>query len=316
MSKPAREVWMKDTNTMEDLQQNMVRFLNGELDQSPWHLSPIMPETVPIMKDVRALNELGFVTIEGQPGTFKFPVRHYETNEILVDEYTGYKYLEYQHGYSVGFLDSRKFDISGLLKELDNTPHIAAFIYKFNDGTIHIKNKPDNNDIEEMDYDMDNRTTDVVNNKYYLTLWYLSKDGKQDEFDEEDSITIFDIDQFKERAISDLQFINKDLKKDIIDNAYFVTFINNKTGTIENLTEGLGLEKDLYPMLEKSKYKSKSKTSTTEASSSIMGHVKRLLGGKRKTTTKRRNRNRTRKNIKRQSHKKRRKTKRRTHTKR
>jgi hypothetical protein len=51
-----------------DLCQANIRFLNGELDTSPYHLGPINSETYPILDDIIELNKRGLLTTNSQPG--------------------------------------------------------------------------------------------------------------------------------------------------------------------------------------------------------------------------------------------------------
>ncbi len=50
------------------LQDLMISFLNGKLPNNPWHATEVDPETVPLLKRLIDLNDLGCVSVEGQPG--------------------------------------------------------------------------------------------------------------------------------------------------------------------------------------------------------------------------------------------------------
>jgi hypothetical protein len=59
--------WMR-IQEFADLQEVMVRFIDGELTTTPWHGGPLDPESTPLVDALRAINTLGFVTENSQPG--------------------------------------------------------------------------------------------------------------------------------------------------------------------------------------------------------------------------------------------------------
>jgi hypothetical protein len=54
--------------SFEELQGLMLQFLQGELPYNPWFYDKIDKETVPLLKNLRKVNELGLVSLQGQPG--------------------------------------------------------------------------------------------------------------------------------------------------------------------------------------------------------------------------------------------------------
>lgn len=54
--------------SINDMAQHTIRFLRGEIPQSPNHLGPIADETKPYVDALVKINELGFVTTDSQPG--------------------------------------------------------------------------------------------------------------------------------------------------------------------------------------------------------------------------------------------------------
>ena len=63
------QIW-KEIKNFQELQECMVKFLEGKYKSNPWHLNPVDPETVPILQKLRKINKAGFVTINGQPGDY------------------------------------------------------------------------------------------------------------------------------------------------------------------------------------------------------------------------------------------------------
>lgn len=53
--------------TFADLVDLNVRFLRGELTETPYHLGPVDDETIPLLSRLVRVNQLGFVSIAGQP---------------------------------------------------------------------------------------------------------------------------------------------------------------------------------------------------------------------------------------------------------
>lgn len=58
----------ENISDFSQLQGLMILFLNGKLTYNPWHATEVDPETVPLLEDLIKLNDLGCVSIEGQPG--------------------------------------------------------------------------------------------------------------------------------------------------------------------------------------------------------------------------------------------------------
>jgi hypothetical protein len=53
--------------TYRELQDVNIQFLRGEIQKTPYHGGPVDSETIPLLSDLIRLNELGFVTVGGQP---------------------------------------------------------------------------------------------------------------------------------------------------------------------------------------------------------------------------------------------------------
>lgn len=108
-----KEIWDSVRN-FDQLKKAMVMFLKSLCTRNPWHLDTVDPETVPMLETLVKINQNGFVTIEGQPGTIK----------VASD------YQELQRGYISGIIlnkNVRKF-VGKLLK----TKQVVVYVEKLN----------------------------------------------------------------------------------------------------------------------------------------------------------------------------------------
>lgn len=62
-----RVAWSK-ANTVNELRALTISFLHGEIEATPVHLGPLAAETTPIIGKLAAMNELGILTMDSQPG--------------------------------------------------------------------------------------------------------------------------------------------------------------------------------------------------------------------------------------------------------
>jgi hypothetical protein len=53
--------------TFQQLCDSNVAFLNGEYDETFYHNGPVDDETIPLLDDLKRINKLGFISMEGQP---------------------------------------------------------------------------------------------------------------------------------------------------------------------------------------------------------------------------------------------------------
>lgn len=67
MNRADRKLWAS-ARTLDDLCELTAMWLEGELEQTPGHLSPPMPETAEITAELIAANRAGFLTAGSQPG--------------------------------------------------------------------------------------------------------------------------------------------------------------------------------------------------------------------------------------------------------
>ena len=86
-------IW-KEIKNFQELQDSMVKFLQGKYKSNPWHLDPVDLETIPILQKLRDINKAGFVTIDGQPG---YNSKYTDGTE------------SYQRGFIQGFIEKKNF---------------------------------------------------------------------------------------------------------------------------------------------------------------------------------------------------------------
>jgi hypothetical protein len=65
MRRADRAAW-RSARTMADLGELVTRWLNGQLQQTPGHLGPPDPETIPLIPALTLANRAGFVTDNSQ----------------------------------------------------------------------------------------------------------------------------------------------------------------------------------------------------------------------------------------------------------
>ncbi len=74
----------EQSKTFSDLCQANIRFLNGELDRSPWNYGPICTETYPILNELIEMNQRGLLTTDSQPGC---QIKNYLGRDYLQNAY-------------------------------------------------------------------------------------------------------------------------------------------------------------------------------------------------------------------------------------
>lgn len=55
-------------STVQDLQQMTIAFLNGDMQATSYHFAPLLKESAPLVDQLIAINEAGFITTGSQPG--------------------------------------------------------------------------------------------------------------------------------------------------------------------------------------------------------------------------------------------------------
>ena len=65
MNRSDREAW-KSARTMDDLGELVIRWLNGELTETPDHMGPPEAETIPLIPALTMINRGGFITVMSQ----------------------------------------------------------------------------------------------------------------------------------------------------------------------------------------------------------------------------------------------------------
>jgi hypothetical protein len=93
----------------QDLIDANFAFLSGKLDSTPYHGGPVGTETVPLLGNLRKINQSGFVTIEGQPALCEY-------NELAMNGRK--RYDQEQKSHLGGFLPIQQaVDFVGFMKK-------------------------------------------------------------------------------------------------------------------------------------------------------------------------------------------------------
>jgi hypothetical protein len=67
MNRRDRNAW-KAAPTLDDLAELVVRYLNGDIKQTPSYMGPVEAETLPIIAELTLINRGGFITENSQYG--------------------------------------------------------------------------------------------------------------------------------------------------------------------------------------------------------------------------------------------------------
>lgn len=65
------DIWFS-VNEYKDLVNLNVKFIKGELSQTPYHLGPLDSETLPLVEKLIKMHARGILTLEGQPGICEY----------------------------------------------------------------------------------------------------------------------------------------------------------------------------------------------------------------------------------------------------
>jgi len=210
----------------------MIRYLKGEHPENIWSGAPIDAETVPLLEPLIRINELGIISLEGQPGTFLFPKTHYKTRET---------YAEYQHGYLVGLMHSSKLPY--LQRMVIADPDVCLVSYVFSSGMVSILNAPTEQTDTPFGKGIFVKTTEYGKD-YVLTGQLYTDPSNTSRIRKITSTTSHSMTDISELALADsIEHIrNKTLYNELYTEWAHITLIHNKVGTFENPTNGLGLE--------------------------------------------------------------------------
>jgi hypothetical protein len=66
MNRRDRARW-RNAQTLDDLGELVIAWLNGEMKQTPGHLGPVWDETLPLIPALTAANRAGFITDNSSP---------------------------------------------------------------------------------------------------------------------------------------------------------------------------------------------------------------------------------------------------------
>jgi hypothetical protein len=227
-------------STLDELKTHAIDFLKGKYSTSPWHLGAVNRETVPLLGDLIKLNSLGYISTQGQPAEYTYPVRHYKTGKTYRNE-LGNKVANVQYGYIDGILDARKYPLNKLIYEMANELTVCAAIYVYSTNMSYVINLPTNSDTSDGIYTLTKTISDKTGNVEIETRLYLN-----------------DLYGIAEEITS--QIFNSDLHKEIIENCMAITFVHNIEPTKEKPDIGSGLEKKLIRILESIRPSAKNNT--------------------------------------------------------
>lgn len=223
-------------SSLSELKRHMARYLNGKYTASPWQFGPVDEETIPLLGNLIQLNQMGFITTQGQPTEYIYPVRHYKTKEIIKEN--GGALAEIKHGYIDGILDARKYSIPKLIENIQKDPSVCALLYNATENKNKVYNLPDNpciirhNSISvESVYGVTRYLNDTTGDvKYYTGIQYNDVKGNA-------------------KFITD-NIENRGLRNEIINNCYFIIFIDNREPTHFNPRPEVTLEQKVIDILK------------------------------------------------------------------
>jgi hypothetical protein len=230
----------KSVSSLRELKHHIVQFLNGKHKTSPWYHAPVNSETVPLLGNLIQLNNMGFITTQGQPTDYIYPVKHHKTGNIIIQD--GGQLAEIKHGYMDGILDGRQYSISKLIKHIQNDRDTCALIYKFINDKNEINNK---NEIYNLPGVPDVLICTKRGQPAYAVTRYVN--------DVTEEVEYYTKIQFKNLKGSSEEVIysikNKSLRNEIIDNCYYIIFIDNREPTESNPRPPVTLEEKIINML-------------------------------------------------------------------
>jgi hypothetical protein len=177
---------------------------------------------------------MGFITTQGQPTDYIYPVKHAKTGNIIIED--AGRLAEIKHGYMDGILDRRQYSISKLIKNIQNDKDVCALIYKFNDDKNKIYNLPGVPDV---------LVCTKRGQPAYAVTRYVNDETEKIEY--YTKIQFKNLKEGSEEVIDNIK--NKSLRNEIIDNCYYIIFIDNREPTESNPRPPITLEKKVINML-------------------------------------------------------------------
>jgi hypothetical protein len=175
----------KDVKTFKDLIDVNLKFLNGEIKNTYYHVRSVDEETIPLLDNLKFINLNGFYSISGQPGQIK--------HNIYSDYINGY-YDNEQKSYIRGFVDNNDPKTSLLIKELKKNDNIYYKISYYENKKIktnipnieYIDNVTRERNVgKEWDYNFGTNIwmgfpiDDYLNENYFPNIFNILKDSIQ-----------------------------------------------------------------------------------------------------------------------------------------
>lgn len=112
--------------TFDELIQANVAFLEGKVEETPYHYGPIDPETVPLVGKLVALNKKGFLSTNGQPALIEMGVMPDTCNKNRKDCGNVW-YIDQQKSYIDGYVKLEK--VASLIQYLLSRSDIYFVVY-------------------------------------------------------------------------------------------------------------------------------------------------------------------------------------------
>ena len=84
----------RDVRRYSDLQEVYVKYLKGEIKFSPDQAGPVNHETIPLLDSLIKINELGLITVNGQPSKCEYGVLKSYEQKSYITGFMEKKYLQ------------------------------------------------------------------------------------------------------------------------------------------------------------------------------------------------------------------------------
>jgi hypothetical protein len=123
-------------DSFSQLRDVNIKFLKGEMYATPYHTSPIMEETLPLLGDLIQINKCGFISTGGQPSECDYIYKSalLESEVDFLNPYSAKLYYEYPDGYY--YWKEQNGHIEGFLQR-DMAMDLIGFVSQRNDVNIN-----------------------------------------------------------------------------------------------------------------------------------------------------------------------------------
>lgn len=118
--------------TYKQLLDTNIKFLKGEIEETPYHGGPVDTETLPLLEDLVMLNEKGFFTVSSQPSmkTKVFVDKTWKKNGIIQGNWW---YESEQKSYVEGYIPKDQLsEFQSFIKKTSEC-YYEVYIFEFRD---------------------------------------------------------------------------------------------------------------------------------------------------------------------------------------